>query len=57
MLRVNGVEVLNLAHLRRLLSSEAPEGEVPGGSPPLPGGDKNFVRFELEDDRLMVSGL
>eukprot|EP00955_Chlamydomonas_euryale_P090597 364557-Chlamydomonas_euryale.AAC.9 len=37
--RVNGDEVLNLAHFRQLVETASSDG---------------FVRFELEDDRLMV---
>ncbi|GFH06045.1 trypsin family [Haematococcus lacustris] len=37
--RVNGVEVLNLAHLQQLVATPAKDG---------------FVRFELEDDRLIA---
>lgn len=43
-LRVNGTEVLNLAHLKELVEgAEGAEGQ---------GG--RFVRFELEDERVMV---
>ncbi|GLI61623.1 hypothetical protein VaNZ11_004041 [Volvox africanus] len=37
-LRVNGVEVLNLSHLKELVA----------------GASEGFVRFELEDERIMV---
>lgn len=46
-LRVNGVELLNLAHLRQLLASP-----LQGDKAEASRGD--FVRFELEDERLMV---
>jgi len=55
-LRVNGVEVLNLEHLKKLVLGAAAgssEGEQTGIGSAIPLRE-DIVRFELEDDRLMV---
>ncbi len=52
--RVNGVEVLNLKHLKELLEdTSSSSSNSSNGNGRLPGGEA-FVRLELEDDRVIV---
>ncbi len=54
--RVNGTEVLNLAHLRQLVSEPHAGSSGGSGQQATAGAARGggFVRFELEDERVMV---